>query len=184
MSAADLNGDGKEGSGISSHEGGRSRTAARMARPHSLTLSPKAVDLVSAALRHVRDAEHLLVAGADASVDQAYHLAAFGPECARKAALSVRWLDKEIGHGAAAFADDLIELVVAIDPVAHRYDPRSYRARYPELGRWTVDCRYERTGSCPRTRAEALCGEARAAVDATVATLWADGRLPDGEALW
>ena len=155
-----------------------------MPKSDPLTLSPKAVDLVSAALRHVRDAEHLLVAGANASADQAYHLAAFGPECARKAALSLRWLDKEIGHGAAALADDLIELIVAIDPMAHRYDPRSYRARYPELGRWTVDCRYDRTGTCTQARAQALCQEARAAVDATVAALWADGRLPDGEVLW
>lgn len=155
-----------------------------MPKPDSLTLSPKAVDLVSAALRHVRDAEHLLVAGADASADQAYHLAAFGPECARKAALSARWLDKEIGHGAAAFADDLIDLVVAIDPIAHRYDPQAYRARFPELGRWTVDCRYDRTGTYTQARAQTLCQEARAAVDTTVAALWADGRLPDGEALW
>ena len=149
-----------------------------------LTLSPKAVDLVSAALRHVRDAEHLLDAGPDASVDQAYHLAAFGPECARKAALSLRWPDKEIGHGAAALAEDLVELVVALDPIAHRYDPLSYRARCPELSRWRVDCRYNRTRTCERPQAEALCREARDAVDRTVAALWADGRVADGEALW
>jgi hypothetical protein len=155
-----------------------------MGRPTSLMLPPKAVDLLSAALRHVRDAEHLLDAGPNASVDQAYHIAAFGPECARKASVSVRWLDKEIGHGAEAFADDLVELILAIDPVAHRYDPRSYRARFPALSRWKVDCRYDRTGTCTQTQAEALCREARTAVDATVAALWADGRIPDGEALW
>jgi hypothetical protein len=155
-----------------------------MSKPSPLTLSSKAVDLASAALRHVRDAEHLLDAGPDTSIDQAYHLAAFGPECARKAALSVRWFDKEIGHGAEPLADDLVDLVVAIDPIAHRYEPRSYRARFATLSGWDVSCRYARTGKHTRAQAEALCLEARAAVDATVAALWADGRVPDGEALW
>jgi hypothetical protein len=155
-----------------------------MSKPSPLTLSPVAVGLASAALRHARDAEHLLDAGPHVSVDQAYHLAAFGPECARKATLSYRWLDKEIGHGAGALADELLELVVAIDPVAHRYDPLSYRTRYPVLARWNVDCRYDRTGARARTDAEALCREAREAVDMTVAALWADGRVPDGATLW
>jgi hypothetical protein len=155
-----------------------------MGKRTPLQLPTKAVDLLSAALRHVRDAEHLIDAGGHASLDQAYHLAAFGPECARKACLSVRWVDKEIGHGAAALADEIVELVLAIDPVAHRYDPGSYRARFPELARWAVDSRYARTGTYARPQVETLCREARAAVDATVAALWADGRVPDGETLW
>jgi hypothetical protein len=157
-----------------------------MPKPSPLTLSPKAVALASAALRHVRDAEHMLDAGADTSVDQAYHLAAFGPECARKASLAQRWLDvdKEIGHGARAPADDLVELLVALDPIAHRYEPHDYRRRYPALAKWEVECRYARTGTHARERVKALCDEARAVVDATVVALWADGRLPDGEALW
>jgi hypothetical protein len=149
-----------------------------------LTLSPEAVDLISAALRHVRDAEHLIDAGPNTSFDQAYHLAAFGPECVRKASLPFRWLDKVIGHGAASLADDLVELVVAIDPIAHRYDPCSYRSRHLALAGWRVDCRYDRTGTKTWDQADALCREARVVVDATVAALWADGRLPDGEALW
>lgn len=153
-------------------------------KPRHLTLSSQAIDLLSAALRHVRDAEHLLEAESGASVDQAYHLAAFGPECARKAPLARRSLHKELGHGAAALADDIVDLVVSIDPVAQRYDLRAYRARFPELSRWTVDCRYERTGTRARSQVEALCREARAAVDSTVVALWADGRVPDGEPLW
>ena len=153
-------------------------------RPKDIELSSRAIDLVSAALRHVRDAERLLQTGDAASPDQAYHLAGFGPECARKASLSLRWVDKEIGHGAASLADELVELVVAIDPIAHRYDPLAYSLRYPELSRWTVDCRYEKSGTRTRAQAEALCREARVAVDATVAALWADGRVPEGEALW
>jgi hypothetical protein len=153
-------------------------------RSKPLALSATAVDLASAALRHVRDAEHFLGAGPDASVDQAYHLAGFGPECARKACLSLRWLDKEIGHGASVLADQLVELLLAIDPVGHRYDPRDYRTRHPELSQWTVDCRYERTGTRTPAQAQALCREARAAVDAIIAALWADGRVPEGDTLW
>lgn len=155
-----------------------------MGKPSSLTLSPKALDLVSAALRHVRDAEHLLDAGANSSVDQAYHLAPFGPECARKAALSIRWLDKPIGHGIGAFTDEILELALAIDPIARRYDPVGYAARYPSMATWTVDCRYERTGKRDRSDVVALCGEARKAIDAVVVALWADGRFPDGATPW
>jgi hypothetical protein len=155
-----------------------------MGKPGSLTLSAKATDLVSAALRHARDAEHLLDAGADTSLDQAYHLAPFGPECARKAALSIRWLDKPIGHGVGAFTDDILELVLAIDPIARRYDPVGYARRYPSLARWAVDCRYERTGTRARDEVVEICREARTAVDAVVVGLWADGRFPDGTTPW
>src|SRR5262245_44496192 len=100
-----------------------------MVKPSSLTISSKAADLVSAALRHVRDAEHLLDAGADhASPDQAYHLAGFGPECVRKATLSIRWLDLAISHGFDDLAESLVDFAVSIDPLAHRYDPLAYAA--------------------------------------------------------
>jgi len=68
--------------------------------PWQHTLSPKRTALVSAALRHVDDAQALLAV----SPVQAFHLAGFGPECARKAALTVPGasqgtMDKAIGHG-------------------------------------------------------------------------------------
>jgi hypothetical protein len=51
-------------------------------------LDKHAVDLLSAALRHVRDAEHLATPNHSGySPDQAHHLAGFGPECAQKATL-------------------------------------------------------------------------------------------------
>jgi len=155
-----------------------------MARPNALTLSSSAVGLLSAALRHARDAEHLLDAGAHTSPDQAYHLAAFGPECARKATLSIRWLDKAIGHDVSTVAEEILDFAIAIDPIALRYEPMEYAARYPLLDAWSVDCRYMKTGAHTSPEAEALCREARAAVDAVVIALWADGRMPDGEALW
>lgn len=155
-----------------------------MARPNSLTLSPYAVGLVSAALRHVRDAEHLLDAAENSSPDQAYHIAAFGPECARKATLSIRWLDQAIGHSVDTVAEDILDFAVAIDPIALRYEPMAYSARYPALAGWSIHSRYRRTGFHPQADVEALCRDARAAVDAVVIALWTDGRVPEGEPLW
>jgi len=158
---------------------------AATARTNSLTLPAKQAALLSAALRHARDAEHLLEAGAGyTSPDQAYHLAGYGPECARKATLSIRWLDQAVGHGAEASAGDILELAMSLDPLARRYDPLADPARWPTLARWRVEARYERTGKFDRVQAEALCREAREAVDAVAVALWADGRIPDGETPW
>lgn len=50
-------------------------------------LADRALDLLSAALRHVRDAETLATSADDArSLDQAFHLAGYGPECERDGA--------------------------------------------------------------------------------------------------
>lgn len=156
-----------------------------MARRNSLTLSKKQADLLSAALRHARDAEHLLDTDTGyTSPDQAAYLAGYGSECARKAILSTRWLDKAVGHGTEPNAADILELALAFDPLARRYDPPARPAGPPALAQWRVEARYERTGTFPRVQAEALCREAREAVDAAVIALWADGRIPDGETPW
>lgn len=151
---------------------------------HPLTLAPEALDLLSAALRHMRDAEHLLDAGEHTSFDQAYHLAGFAPECARKATLPVRWLDTVLGHGVSPLAEEIVDLVVAIDPLAARYAPAAYASDSSKLKEWSVNCRYERTGKRLEADARPLCTEAREAVDAVVVALWADGRIPDGETPW
>lgn len=159
--------------------------ALAMPRLSPLTLSSKATELLSAALRHVRDAEHLLDEGVGyTSPDQAYHLAGFGPECARKATVSLRWLDKALGHGVEGASAEILELALALDPLARRYDPLGRGAGRPALAGWRVDVRYERTGTRDPASAEALCGEAREAVDAVVIALWADGRIPDREVPW
>jgi hypothetical protein len=55
--------------------------------------------LFSAALRHLRDAEHLADATTPhGSLDQAYHLAGFAPECGRKATIAADWMNKALGH--------------------------------------------------------------------------------------
>jgi hypothetical protein len=152
-----------------------------MSLERSRTLPPQARKMISAALRHVRDAEHLLSCSAGyASPEQAYHLAGLGPECARKATISEPWLDKVIGHGVTPWADEMVEFATALDPMAHRYDIRDFLNRYPQLARWSIESRYAETG---RNSPEAVlvCRQAREIVDAIVIALWADGRLGDIE---
>ncbi len=110
-------------------------------------LDEKQTALLSASLRHVRDAEHLLnPANPDQSIDQAYHLAGFGPECARKAIFSIRWFDKIVGHHLTN-TEDLMEFAGAIDPLAQRYKPSDWKTSYPALTQWSESCRYEKTGT-------------------------------------
>ncbi|MCC6554502.1 MAG: hypothetical protein IT372_16105 [Polyangiaceae bacterium] len=147
-------------------------------------MSRKQAGLISAALRHVRVAEHLLDAGTDSSPDEAYYLAGYGPECARKATLSIRWLDQAVGHGGDAAAEDVRGLAVSLDPLARRYDSLAEAARWTTLAKWRVDVRYEKTGTRGQPEAKAVTEEAREVVDAVVIALWADGRFPDGETPW
>jgi hypothetical protein len=144
-------------------------------------LSKKALSLLSAALRHTQDAEHLATPNRPyTSFDQAFHLAGFGPECARKSTLSQRWSDKPLGHALGRPADAILEFALALDPIAARYSPHDWSARYPALSAWDPQCRYEETGRRAPPEVERLVLEARRSVDEIVAALWADGRLPDG----
>ena len=150
-----------------------------------LDLSPFAVQLLSAALRHARDAEWLAdPRNPGCSLDQAYHLAGYGPECARKATLSRREFDKTIGHRFRAGTEGIIDLISTLDPHAHRYALRDWALRYPSLAEWREDVRYEPTGTYLRPAVSALVLEARQAVDAVVLALWADGRIPIENPLW
>jgi hypothetical protein len=143
------------------------------------SLSLKAQNAISAALRHMRDAEHLAdTSHPHFSLDQAFHLAGFGPECVRKATLSERALDKAIGHGVGEFAESALNAALAWDVVAHRYRLNDWANRFPSLKRWAVDSRYERTGHFSAGEVQVLLTDARCAVDEVVWAIWADGRLP------
>lgn len=142
-------------------------------------------DLLSAALRHVRDAEHLLEEGPGQSIDQAYHLSGFGPECARKACLREGWGDQALGHRLDGTLDHILELMLALDPHARRYGLARGASTYPALAAWKVECRYRETarGSTLPARtheATAAVREARAVVDDLSWRLFADGRVDDG----
>lgn len=139
--------------------------------------------LISAALRHVKDAEHLLAPGPYRSVEQALHLAGFGPECARKAYVDEGIADKALGHDIEGADDPVVDLLLALDTSASRYGLDGHTLELPHRAKhWSPECRYMATGEpelIEKTVA-AVVKEARAFVDGCVANLWCDGALPSG----
>lgn len=141
-------------------------------------LDESAQGFLSAALRHVRDAEHLLAATVDRSVDQAYHLAGFGPECARKAAIPARTYDQAIGHGVGRSSELALDYVLSTNAAAHRYDLKDWLKSYPQLAAWNEISRYEATGTRQVSEVAAVVEQARKIVDQMTYALWADGLIP------
>jgi len=167
-----------------------------MAPPSSAhALGARARSFVSAALRHLRDAETLMKgAPADAehlatrpSPDGAFYLAGYAPELIRKATLSESWLNRAIGHisqrprGHGAGAAALL-LATELDPIAHRYAHRDLGALH-DLG-WSTDARYEATGTHEFLDAQEILNEARRITDEIVVDMWADGRFVEGAVPW
>lgn len=143
-------------------------------------LEVRAQGLLSAALRHIRDAEHLLEVSPSQSIDQSYHLAGFAPECARKAAIPARAYDQAIGHGVGDSSEVALDYVLATNSFSHRYDLKNWQVRYPHLAAWKEIVRYEVTGQRNAIDVAALVSEAREIVDRIVYALWADGMIPGG----
>jgi hypothetical protein len=149
-----------------------------MVWPHGLSASR--VALASAALRHVEDATAL----ASRSPVQAYHLAGYGPECARKAALTfaseveATTLDKAVGHGFRKDAETAFALACTLDPLASRYTLRNWKARLPVLTQWSEQCRYEKSDHLGARQIRPLLDAASGLVTEVITALWADGRLP------
>lgn len=145
--------------------------------------------LISAALRHVRDAEHLLASGPHHSIEQALHLAGFGPECARKACVDEKIADKALGHEFASADESVVDLLLALDPWVSRYGLDEHTRKLPHREKhWRVDCRYWQTDELdvktgkPRLNEEDVASvvkEARDFVDDCVAELWCDGALSE-----
>lgn len=134
--------------------------------------------LLSAALRHLRDAEHLAdPTTPHLSLDQAYHLAGFAPECARKAALAAPWLNKPLGHELGDDGEAILSLALALDPSVARYDLRGWELSYPSLARWRPDCRYVETNTYDASQVRSLLDDSWQVVTEIMAALWADGRL-------
>lgn len=134
-------------------------------------------DFVSAALRHTRDAERLLAPGACDSRDQAWHLAGFAHECARKACLRETWVPKLLGHGLASATELIVDVSVDLDPHSGRLPLRRWSTRHPAVAKWSPEHRYERTGASQSRDVEGLVASARAAADEIIVALWLDGRL-------
>lgn len=137
-------------------------------------------DFASAALRHMRDAEHLVEAGGHESRDQAWHLAGFAHECARKACLKDGWVPKLLGHDFSDASDDVLGFAIALDPRAGRFPVRQWRSRFPAVAAWHPNHRYERTGTSDRTAGrdiDLIVAQGRQAVDDCFLALFFDGSL-------
>lgn len=144
-----------------------------------MPLTSRQLDLLSAAARHVEDAEHLLH-DAPASPDQAWHLAGFCPECARKACFEDAILDQALGHDLGPDGDRLLDWWIPLDPGAWRYRLDGWSQQEPRLAEWRPDHRYDRTGTRRGVPVEELTASARRLLDGVVADLWTDGRLREG----
>lgn len=137
-------------------------------------------DFASAALRHMRDAEHLIANETHVSRDQAWHLAGFAHECARKACIRESWVPKLLGHDFSSVSDAVVELAIALDPRASRLPVRNWTARYPAVMAWGPEHRYERTGTADKTKErniDDLVRQGREAVDACMVALFLEGSL-------
>jgi hypothetical protein len=137
-------------------------------------------DFASAALRHMRDAEHLIANEMHVSRDQAWHLAGFAHECARKACIREAWVPKLLGHDFSSASDEVVEVAIALDPRAGRLPLRLWASRYPAVAAWRPDHRYEQTGTsddAEERHIEDLVKQGREAVDACIVALFLDGSL-------
>lgn len=137
-------------------------------------------DFASAALRHIRDAEHLMANEVHVSRDQAWHLAGFAHECARKACIRDGWVPKLLGHDFSGVSNEVVEFAIALDSRASRVLVRHWRSRYPAIIAWSPEHRYERTGTLDKTNnrnLEDLVKQGREAVDACVVAIFLDGSL-------
>jgi hypothetical protein len=140
------------------------------------------VGALQSAFRHVADARFLLTEG---RFHQAYHLAGFGPECARKAVPGLLKFAKAIGHDVAP--DDLLRtLFAALENDGHRYDWDQlidWRSSYPTLAEWTPIVRYTGNKEAPAgepATATQLVDEAEEVTFKVLASLYADGAFPEG----
>lgn len=152
---------------------------AEMAVGHDSELKRRGA-LVSAALRHLRVAEHLAVPGPTRSLDDAFYLAGFGPECVQAACLSEDWIAPALGHGFTTDQMRHLQFFLCLDARARRYLSADWGIRHPALNRWAVQSRYARTGSFDAEEVGKLLDTARTIVDPIVASLWADGFIDHG----
>ncbi|HET9622835.1 MAG TPA: hypothetical protein VFP84_15785 [Kofleriaceae bacterium] len=137
-------------------------------------------DFASAALRHIRDAEHLATEGEHISRDQAWHLAGFAHECARKAPIYQGWIPKMLGHDFQIANELVIEFAIAFDPRANRFPLANWSKRFPAISAWSPEHRYEPTGALDNASdrcVEDLIAQGRAAVDECILALFLDGFL-------
>ncbi|MBK8260828.1 MAG: hypothetical protein IPK80_05755 [Nannocystis sp.] len=135
-------------------------------------------DFASAAMRHIRDAEALL----QSSRDQAWHLAGFAHECARKACIEDGWVPKVLGHDFSNASDRVVDFAIALDARVGRFPVRAWTSRAPIVAVWHPNHRYERTGTAAHKAGrdvDELVSQGREAVDECILALFLNGALKE-----
>lgn len=118
-------------------------------------------DMASAAWRHLHAAKALIADWPD----EAWYIAGYGPECARKASLTDERLWRLMGHeaGDAALLGWLLSL-----------DARAVQVPETATG-WRPDVRYARTNTRTLAQAEAMVVDCWRDAGPILAGLWARG---------
>jgi len=130
---------------------------------------------------------YTLAPGPHRSVEQALHLAGFGPECARKGCVDDAITDHAAGHNINDATDAVVEVLLALDPAASRYGIDEHAARLPYRATdWRPDCRYMATHAPElyAKRVESVVREARRFVDDCVIDIWSDGVMSADALRW
>jgi hypothetical protein len=114
------------------------------------------------------------------SEDQAWHLAGFAPECARKACIEENLLDRVLGHDLGADADVWIDWWIPLDGMAWRYRLTGWADQDNVLQKWSPAHRYEPTGTRSGPAVVALVSACRRQTERVTADLWALARFRPG----
>jgi hypothetical protein len=123
--------------------------------------------LLSASLRHQEDAEYLLAG----SPDQSWHLAGYAVECIRKACLSVDTYRKVLSHELGEDADELLEILLALDAHSSRLHLQGWCEDGSTLAKWRATHRYDSRNE-HAADATALVRETGLLHDRTMTALW------------
>lgn len=111
------------------------------------------------------------------SFDQVWHLAGFGPECARKARFPEAQWRKLLGHELGHVSDAILDWIEAIATEAARADLRRLVDGHLELARWKPDHRYQKSGTTTQAQARKIYDQAEQVTDRLLASLWVDGHI-------
>ena len=132
-------------------------------------MPPEALDMLSAAFRHLECAQNLLAT----SPDEAWYLAGYVPECTRKAVISSGEFLKIIGHDPGS---RILNFVIAGDVEAHRAGVDQW-SMSESWGKWSPEHRYDRTSEARKVTAATLVAEAENRLWNVVVSAWTDGRI-------
>lgn len=126
----------------------------------AMTPTDRPEDMIDAGLRHLGTATRCLE---HADWEQVAHLAGFGPECLRKAAmLAPPAVNREFGHKLGMH--EMLDALSALRPHGLRLRADRLQTTWPALEDWDPQARYAADGTVSADQAKELHTDAAAAV--------------------